>query len=59
MIAGGAANGRLWVGFGGDRSPAAQASNRKVKKKRRYWEGLKDSDDSAWLDVAQGPVVGV
>jgi hypothetical protein len=56
IIAAGAADGQLWVGFGGEKSPAADAS--KTKKKRRYWEGLKEDSDSFWASVAPGPIVG-
>lgn len=57
VLAAGAANGQLWAGFGGEKSPSPGSA--KKKKKRRYWEGLKDDDESIWVTVAQGPVVGV
>jgi hypothetical protein len=55
VIAAGTADGRLWVGFGGEKSLSAGI---KKKKKRRFWEGLKDDSDSFCESVARGPVVG-
>ena len=45
------ADGRVWVGRGGDKSIAS-------KKKRRKWEGLRE-DAGSWVSVAEGPVVSV
>ncbi|KAF8319287.1 WD40 repeat-like protein [Clavulina sp. PMI_390] len=59
VIAAGSANGQLWVGFGGERVPPTGANSTKKKKKRRYWEGLKDTEASLWTTAAQGPVVAV
>jgi hypothetical protein len=45
------ADGRLWVGSGGDKS--ALSAN---KKKSRKWQGLSEKD-SLFLQVANGPIV--
>jgi len=53
LIAAGLADGRVWLGSGGDRnSPSSQ------KKRARKWEGLRDADATA-VQVAEGPVVGL
>ena len=44
------ADGRVWVGRGGDKSIASK------KKRSRKWEGLKESEGN-WVSVAEGPVV--
>lgn len=46
------ADGRVWVGRGGDKSIASK------KKRSRKWEGLKE-DEGSWVNVAEGPVVSV
>jgi len=57
VIAAGAADGRLWVGFGGEKSSSSTAT--RTKKKRRYWEGLKEDNNSFWGSVvSHGPIVG-
>lgn len=45
------ADGRVWVGRGGDKSIAS-------KKRHRKWEGLRE-DGGNWVGVAEGPVVSV
>ncbi|TCD62178.1 hypothetical protein EIP91_007262 [Steccherinum ochraceum] len=53
LVAAGLADGRVWLGAGGDRNaPTSQ------KKRPRKWEGLRDADINA-LQVAEGPIVGV
>lgn len=46
------ADGRVWVGRGGDKLIASK------KKRSRKWEGLKE-DEGEWVSVAEGPVVSV
>ena len=46
------ADGRVWVGRGGDKSIASK------KKRSRKWEGLRE-DAGNWVSVAEGPVVSV
>lgn len=53
LVAAGLADGRVWLGAGGDRNaPGSQ------KKRVRKWEGLRDADVSV-LQIAEGPVVAV
>ena len=51
-VATGTADGRVWVGRGGDKSIASN------KKRSRKWEGLRE-DEGNWVSVAEGPVVSV
>ncbi|GJJ12622.1 hypothetical protein Clacol_006865 [Clathrus columnatus] len=51
VIACGLADGRIWIGFGGERSLAH-------RKKRRKWDGLR-KDNASYVQVADGPVVDV
>jgi hypothetical protein len=53
VLAAGTADGRLWLGFKGDR-----ASHSGKKKKSKKWEGL-DEDESLLIKVAEGPVVAM
>ena len=46
------ADGRVWVGRGGDKSVASK------RKRHRKWEGLRE-DGGIWFSVAEGPVVSV
>ncbi len=55
-VAAGTADGRLFLGFGGERSPSAGAKTK--KKKAKKWEGL-DGDESLLIKVAEGPVVAL
>ena len=54
IIAAGTADGRIWIGTGGDKHLAAGAK----KKRTRKWEGLKE-DEGLSVKVAEGPVVGL
>jgi len=54
-VAAGTADGRLFLGFGGERSLSAGA---KTKKKAKKWKGL-DGDESLLIKVAEGPVVAL
>ena len=51
MVAG-TADGRVWIGKGGDKSIASK------KKRSRRWEGLRENEGS-WFSIAEGPVVSV
>ena len=51
-IIAGTADGRVWVGRGGDKSIPSK------KKRSRKWEGLRE-DAGNWVNVAEGPVVSV
>ncbi|KAH7926623.1 hypothetical protein BV22DRAFT_1032619 [Leucogyrophana mollusca] len=53
IIAAGTADGRLWIGTGGEKSSGGSAGQ---KKRKRKWEGLND-DEGFVTDVAEGPVV--
>ena len=50
LVAAGTADGRVWLGGGGEKRPDGK------KKRSRKWEGLKE-DEGIWLQVADGPVV--
>ncbi|KAL1739987.1 WD40 repeat-like protein [Schizophyllum fasciatum] len=56
-LAAGLADGRVWVGLGGEREPTA-AKKGKSKKRTKKWEGL-DARGVRTARVAEGPVVGV
>lgn len=51
-VAAGTADGRLFLGFGGEKSLS------KTKKKAKKWEGL-GGDDSALIKLAEGPIVAL
>jgi len=53
VLAAGTADGRLFIGFGGEKSPVKGS-----KKKSKKWEGL-DEDEIVLLKVAEGPIVGM
>jgi len=46
------ADGRVWIGRGGDKSIPSK------KKRIRKWEGLRE-DAGNWVSLAEGPVVSV
>ncbi|KAF8334259.1 uncharacterized protein EI90DRAFT_3051598 [Cantharellus anzutake] len=58
VLAVGTADGRLWLGFGGEIPKDSSSINAKTKR-RRHWEGLKRKGASLTLSIASGPVVGV
>ena len=60
VIAAGTADGRLWLGFGGEKPARTSAKPKtQMKKKRKYWEGLKSiTVDEISVSIASGPVVG-
>lgn len=51
-MAAGTADGRIWIGAGGEKRPGSK------KKKSRKWEGLKE-DEGLSAKVAEGPVIGL
>ena len=52
VIVAGTADGRVWIGKGGDKSVASK------KRRSRKWEGLKENE-GGWVKTAEGPVVSV
>jgi len=54
VLAAGTADGRLWIGLGGQKGSVKN----KAKAKSRKWNGLKD-DDQLCIKVADGPVVAM
>ena len=57
IVAAGLADGRVWIGIGGEKRPAAPGSGGKQKRSRK-WEGLKENEGLS-AKVAEGPVVGL
>ena len=53
VIAAGTADGRLLIGFGGEKGSTTDA---KTKKKAKRWNGF-DQDESLLIKVAEGPIV--
>ncbi|KAF9645295.1 WD40 repeat-like protein [Thelephora ganbajun] len=51
-VAASTADGRVWVGGGGDKLITPK------KKRSRKWEGLRE-DEGKWISVAEGPLVSV
>ncbi|KAF9558000.1 hypothetical protein CPC08DRAFT_736537 [Agrocybe pediades] len=56
VLAAGTADGRLWIGFGGEKSPNTTAKS--SKKKAKKWDGLNE-DESLLIKVAEGPIVAM
>ncbi|KAL1721056.1 hypothetical protein EV715DRAFT_288601 [Schizophyllum commune] len=58
VLVAGLADGRVWVGVGGERETKDKKPTSKAKKRTKKWEGL---DERGVLSdrVAEGPVVGV
>ena len=54
VLAAGTADGRLWLGFKGDKVNPGKGSKKKSKK----WEGL-DEDEALLIKVAEGPIVAM
>lgn len=52
VVAATTADGRVWIGSGGDKS----TSSADKKKRSRKWQGLKESD-GRFVQIADGPVV--
>ncbi|KIK44998.1 hypothetical protein CY34DRAFT_22746 [Suillus luteus UH-Slu-Lm8-n1] len=57
ILAAGIADGRVWIGTGGEKMSGV-SSGISVKKKRRKWEGLKQ-DEAFRADVGHGPIVAL
>jgi len=57
VLAAGTADGRLWLGFKGDKASKSN-SGKGPKKKSKKWEGL-DEDEALLIKVAEGPVVAM
>ncbi|KAG1739398.1 WD40-repeat-containing domain protein [Suillus paluster] len=57
ILAAGTADGRVWIGTGGEKISGA-TSGTSVKKKRRKWEGLKQ-DETFTADVGNGPIAAL
>lgn len=56
IVAAGTADGRIWIGTGGEKMPAGGSGGK--KKRSRKWDGLKEND-GLLVKVAEGPVVGL
>lgn len=56
LFAASTADGRVWIGGGGEKLPSGSAKT--TKKRTRKWEGL-SAEDSLWIQVAEGPVVAM
>lgn len=57
ILAAGTADGRVWIGTGGEKMSGV-SSGTSVKKKRRKWEGLRP-DEALTADVGHGPIVAL
>lgn len=57
VLAAGTADGRLWIGFKGDKASKSNPG-KGPKKKSKKWEGL-DEDEALLIKVAEGPVVAM
>lgn len=51
VLAAGTADGRLWLGFGGERASG-------LGKKKKKWQGLNE-EDTMMTKVAEGPIVAM
>ena len=54
-LAAGTADGRIWLGFKGDKT---SKFGKRPKKKAKKWEGL-DEDEALLIKVAEGPIVAM
>ncbi|KAG1842771.1 WD40-repeat-containing domain protein [Suillus subalutaceus] len=57
ILAAGTADGRVWIGPGGEKMSGV-SSGTSIKKKRRKWEGLKQ-DEAFTADVGHGPITAL
>ncbi|KAF8969646.1 WD40-repeat-containing domain protein [Flammula alnicola] len=55
VLAAGTADGRVWLGFGGEKG---FISGKAPKKKAKKWEGL-DEKEALLIKVAEGPIVAM
>ncbi|KAF5358150.1 hypothetical protein D9756_001310 [Leucocoprinus leucothites] len=53
IVAAGTADGKLWLGFGGGKTPSASKSRKKTK-----WGGL-DLEQASVVSIAEAPIVAV
>lgn len=58
LVACALADGRIWLGSGGEKTIAKETSSHARQKKRRKWEGLRASDGN-YFKTAEGPVVAM
>jgi hypothetical protein len=58
IVAAGTADGRIWIGTGGEKKPVTAGGSGGKKRRSRKWEGLKETD-GLLVKVAEGPVVGL
>jgi len=58
LVACGLADGRIWLGSGGEKASSRGGSSNSRTKKRCKWDGLR-VDDGNYLKIAEGPVVAV
>ncbi|KAF8507903.1 WD40-repeat-containing domain protein [Hysterangium stoloniferum] len=60
LVACGLADGRIWLGSGGERIPipSSERSTSASKKKRRKWDGL-NPDAGNYTQIAEGPIIGI
>ncbi|PPQ87974.1 hypothetical protein CVT25_001053 [Psilocybe cyanescens] len=56
ILAAGIADGRLWIGFGGEK--VVNSGTKAPKKRVKKWEGL-DEDQTLLIKVAEGPIVAM
>ncbi|KAG1729018.1 WD40-repeat-containing domain protein [Suillus lakei] len=57
ILAAGTADGRVWIGTGGEKMSGV-SSGTSAKKKRRKWEGLRQ-DETFMANVGHGPIVAL
>ena len=54
----GLADGRIWLGSGGEKPESGEIPSHARQKKRRKWEGLR-ANEGSYHKAAEGPVVAV
>lgn len=55
LFAAGTADGRLWIGCGGQKRPSSKASK---KKKTKKWGGL-NKEEEVVIKIAEGPLAAM
>jgi hypothetical protein len=55
VLAAGTADGRLWLGFGGEKPSVGEKG---TKKKAKKWDGLEEKE-ALLIKVAEGPIVAM
>ena len=58
LVACGLADGRAWLGSGGEKFSSSEGSSTARKKKRRKWHGLR-IDYGEYFKIAEGPIIAV